>query len=424
MKKYLVFAAAAMLAFVGCNKEGEGEGNGGNTTPVFEATFTLDGEAPALEYGEPVILKGTVSESCDAVIFTGVKKDGENYTTVGEDQNAKLEELTATAEFFADSKEMTDLMVTIKKGKAEAKSYIPVKAVKGEPKGDIWMDDCVTLTAEKVLKTCINAPEAYPNGGGEGSDVKSFIHLRGAQINGKVEHVLSLNQAREIGGSGISIGFCNVLASTNTGTILKEKRGFAIQRAKYWPSGTPGRQCDTVTVNNKKFDPQKADQSAQMTLLNGSWKAGQSEEMTQLYAFVDKLFLNIKEANTNLEKIRAYHQLSEIQKQCDNETLGETEHPTKLPTKGILFRRVDAGHLAKPQMTEGFRAGDYIILRSTKDEEGIKTYYYGIMQIIDIDDDSFAINTENNSLDAKKAEQLFGKTITLDIKAQCELFAK
>ena len=85
----------------------------------------------------------------------------------------------------------------------------------------------------------------------------------------------------------------------------------------------------------------------------------------------------------------------------------------------------NAGHTAPSAPTEGFRAGDYIIFRSKKLEGENTVYYYGLMQILQIPDDSATFTTNPDTgkkyIDQTLAYDLFMKPAYFAVKTQCEI---
>ena len=213
MKKTLFAVAAMALLAVSCNKE-----TGNEQVKPLDATFTLTTElSEALPYGQPTVISGTAvtTAALDSYTFTAVKKVGEAYEAVGEPQAVAAQGNEVSVEFFADSKEMTDIEVVLAAGNQQAKFYFPATAA-GELKGTFWMNDAVMMAATPKLGTNDNDPETYPVAGtGAGSDLPSFFSMRGAEVNGEVKHILSLNDAREVGGVDVSMAWVNVIQNTS-----------------------------------------------------------------------------------------------------------------------------------------------------------------------------------------------------------------
>ena len=83
MKRTLFILSVAALAFVGCNKE-----NGKDQVKPLDATREFKDATLELVYGEPVTVEATaVTEATiEKVVLKAVKKSGETYEAVGEDQ--------------------------------------------------------------------------------------------------------------------------------------------------------------------------------------------------------------------------------------------------------------------------------------------------------------------------------------------------
>ena len=144
--------------------------------------------------------------------------------------------------------------------------------------------------------------------------------------------------------------------------------------------------------------------------------------------FVDKLFLDLNEAKTNLEKMKAFWQLSQIQQVLDNSTLGVEENPTNLSNKNMYRRYVEAGQTStKETITEEFRAGDYFIIRTTAGTADAPQYLYGIIQVLQLPDDAYLFTLESEKvagkmcMDKEKTKELFEKPAYFAIKTQCDL---
>ena len=421
MKKILFALAAAALVAVSCNKDGGDE----NTVKPLEATLELTTEVAELPYGQPAEILGTVTTAAtlESYTLTAVKKAGEEYTAVGEAQTFAAEGNEMKVEFFADSKEMTDLEVVLKAGAQEAKFYFPATAV-GELKGTFWMNDAVMMAATPKVGTNDNDPDTYPVAGtGAGSDIPSFFSMRGAEVNGEVKHILSLNEARELGGVDVSMAWVNVLMNTSNNAFIGGQRGLAFVRCNSLTAGTVGRQCDVYEVDGKKIDTGKTDNEFGISAIRGSW-AGDRYDETE-YKFVDKLFLDITKAETNLEKMKAFWALNQIQEVLDNATLGVEENPTNLSNKNMYRRYVEAGQTSAKAMTEEFRAGDYFIIRTTVGTAEAPQHLYGIIQVLQLPDDSFTFTLPSEKVEGKMCmdqeltKQLFEQPAYFAIKTQC-----
>ena len=428
MKKSIFALAAMAIAFVACDKPG----TGGNDKPL-DANLTLTTElTEALPYGQPTEISGTIetAEALETYTLTAVKKAGEEYVAVGEAQ-----EFTATGnemkvQFFADSKEMTDIEVVLAAGKKSAKFYFPATAA-GELKGTVWMNPAVVFKAAPMIDTHENNPEAYPEANtGAGCDLPSFFSMRGVEVNGEVKHVLSLTEARDVMGEKVSMSWVNVLQNTSNKAYIGGQRGLAFVRCNSLNAGTVGRQCDIYEVNGKKImwedGSAKTDNAFSLAAIRGSWAGDRYTE--EEYKFVDKLFLDLKEAETNLEKMKAYWQLSQIQVVLDNATLGVEDNPTNITTKNMYRRYVEAGETsAKEAITEEFRAGDYFIIRTNAGTADAPQYIYGIIQVLQLPDDAFTFTLESAKvagkmcMDKEKTMELFEKPAYFAIKTQCDL---
>ena len=421
MKKTLFAFAAMALVAVSCNKNG-----GDDKVLPLDATFTLTTELDeALPYGQPTPLEGTAvtTATLDSYTLTAVKKSGETYVAVGEAQVFEATGNEMSVLFFADSKEMTDIELTLKAGNQEAKFYFPATA-EGELMGTFWMNDAVMMAATPKVGTNENDPETYPVAGtGAGSDIPSFFSMRGAEVNGEVKHILSLNEAREVGGVDVSMAWVNVLMNTANNVNIGGQRGLAFVRCNSLTAGTVGRQCDVYEVEGKKIDTGKTDNEFGLSAIRGSWAGDRYNE--EEYKFVDKLFLDINKAETNLEKMKAFWELYQIQLVLDNSTLGVEENPTNLSNKNMYRRYVEAGQTSAKAMTEEFRAGDYFIIRTNAGTADAPQYIYGIIQVLQLPDDSgcFTLPSEKVEgkmcMDIEKTAELYEKPAYFSIKTQC-----
>lgn len=422
MKKIFFALAAAALFAVSCNKDGGDD----NTVKPLEATLELTTSVAELPYGQPAEILGTVTTAAtlESYTLTAVKKAGEEYTAVGEAQTFASEGNDMKVEFFADSKEMTDLEVVLKAGAQEAKFYFPATAV-GELKGTFWMNDAVMMAATPKVGTNDNDPDTYPVAGtGAGSDIPSFFSMRGAEVNGEVKHILSLNDAREVGGVDVSMAWVNVLMNTSNNAFIGGQRGLAFVRCNSLTAGTVGRQCDVYEVEGKKIDTGKTDNEFGISAIRGSWAGDRYNE--EEYKFVDKLFLEITKAETNLEKMKAFWAFNQIQAVLDNATLGVEENPTNLSNKNMYRRYVEAGQTsAKEAITEEFRAGDYFIIRTNAGTADAPQYIYGIIQVLQLPDDAYTFTLESEKvpgkmcMDIEKTAELYEKPAYFSIKTQC-----
>lgn len=420
MKKTLLFAAALTMLLASCDKNNDGK-------KELDAEFALE-TVEALTYGEPVALTGTITSNTaiDKVVFTGAKKaeDG-TFSVVGEAQEGSIDGTTASVEFFADSKDINAIEVVLSNSDASKKFYFDAPKVTGEPKGDVYFNDSAVLYPDNKVENHENSPEKYPEEfTGAGSDTKSFFSMHGVKVGGKVEHILSLNDLLAVDGKNASFCFLNVLQNTSNNGFIGSQRGYMYSGMKKTSlgGGTTGRQCDTYKYGDHQIKDENVDSDFTMKYVRGSW-AGKSYH-PELFTAVDNIFVNLKKAETNLEKIKAFYALGEIQRKLDNSTLGVTEEPTSLGGKTYLRKWVGAGN--GKSLEEVQRAGDYIIIRSVRQAEGEETprYYYGLIQVMMFEYDDAQTFVEKDGLrfiDKEKAMDLFMKPVYLDIKTQCEI---
>lgn len=420
MKKTLLFAAALTMLLASCDKNNDGK-------KELDAEFALE-TVEALTYGEPVALTGTITSNTaiDKVVFTGAKKaeDG-TFAVVGEAQEGSIDGTTASVEFFADSKDINAIEVVLSTSDAAKKFYFDAPKVTGEPKGDVYFNDSAVLYPDNKVENHENSPEKYPDEfTGAGSDTKSFFSMHGVKVNGKVEHILSLNDLLAVDGKNASFCFLNVLENTAKNITLGSQRGYMYSGMKRTSlgGGTTGRQCDIYKYGDHQIMDENVDINFTMKYVRGSW-AGKSYH-PELFTAVDNIFVNLKKAETNLEKIKAFYALGEIQRKLDNSTLGVTEEPTSLGGKTYLRKWVGAGN--GKSLEEVQRAGDYIIIRSVRQAKGEETprYYYGLIQVMMFEYDDAQTFVEKDGLrfiDPEKAKDLFMKPVYLDIKTQCEI---
>lgn len=420
MKKTLLFAAALTMLLASCDKNNDGK-------KELDAEFALE-TVGALTYGEPVALTGTITSNTaiDKVVFTGAKKaeDG-TFAVVGEAQEGSIDGTTASVEFFADSKDINAIEVVLSTSDAAKKFYFDAPKVTGEPKGDVYFNDAAVLYPDNKVENHENSPEKYPDEfTGAGSDTKSFFSMHGVKVNGKVEHILSLNDLLAVDGKNASFCFLNVLQNTSNNGFIGSQRGYMYSGMKRSSlgGGTTGRQCDTYKYGDHQIMDENVDINFTMKYVRGSW-AGKSYH-PELFTAVDNIFVSLKKAETNLEKIKAFYALGEIQRKLDNSTLGVTEEPTSLGGKTYLRKWVGAGN--GKSLEEVQRAGDYIIIRSVRQAKGEETprYYYGLIQVMMFEYDDAQTFVEKDGLrfiDPEKAMDLFMKPVYLDIKTQCEI---
>lgn len=420
MKKTLLFAAALTMLFASCDKNNDGK-------KELDAEFALE-TVEALTYGEPVALTGTITSNTaiDKVVFTGAKKaeDG-TFAVVGEAQEGSIDGTTASVEFFADSKDINAIEVVLSNSDASKKFYFDAPKVTGEPKGDVYFNDSAVLYPDNKVENHENSPEKYPEEfTGAGSDTKSFFSMHGVKVGGKVEHILSLNDLLAVDGKNASFCFLNVLQNTSNNGFIGSQRGYMYSGMKKTSlgGGTTGRQCDVYKYGDHQIKDENVDINFTMKYVRGSW-AGKSYH-PELFTAVDNIFVSLKKAETNLEKIKAFYALGEIQRKLDNSTLGVTEEPTSLGGNTYLRKWVGAGN--GKSLEEVQRAGDYIIIRSVRQAEGEETprYYYGLIQVMMFEYDDAQTFVEKDGLrfiDKEKAMDLFMKPVYLDIKTQCEI---
>lgn len=420
MRKTLLFAAALTMLLASCDKNNDGK-------KELDAEFALE-TVEALTYGEPVALTGTITSNTaiDKVVFTGAKKveDG-TFAVVGEAQEGSIDGTTASVEFFADSKDINAIEVVLSTSDAAKKFYFDAPQVTGEPKGDVYFNDAAVLYPDNKVENHENSPEKYPDEfTGAGSDTKSFFSMHGVKVGGKVEHILSLNDLLAVDGKNASFCFLNVLQNTSNNGFIGSQRGYMYSGMKRSSlgGGTTGRQCDTYKYGDHQIMDENVDINFTMKYVRGSW-AGKSYH-PELFTAVDNIFVNLKKAETNLEKIKAFYALGEIQRKLDNSTLGVTEEPTSLGGKTYLRKWVGAGN--GKSLEEVQRAGDYIIIRSVRQAKGEETprYYYGLIQVMMFEYDDAQTFVEKDGLrfiDKEKAMDLFMKPVYLDIKTQCEI---
>lgn len=420
MRKTLLFAAALTMLLASCDKNNDGK-------KELDAEFALE-TVEALTYGEPVALTGTITSNTaiDKVVFTGAKKaeDG-TFAVVGEAQEGSIDGTTASVEFFADSKNINAIEVVLSTSDAAKKFYFDAPKVTGEPKGDVYFNDAAVLYPDNKVENHENSPEKYPDEfTGAGSDTKSFFSMHGVKVGGKVEHILSLNDLLAVDGKNASFCFLNVLENTAKNVVLSSQRGYMYSGMKRSSlgGGTTARQCDIYKYGDHQIMDENVDINFTMKYVRGSW-AGKSYH-PELFTAVDNIFVNLKKAETNLEKIKAFYALGEIQRKLDNSTLGVTEEPTSLGGKTYIRKWVGAGN--GKSLEEVQRAGDYIIIRSVRQAKGEETprYYYGLIQVMMFEYDDAQTFVEKDGLrfiDPEKAKDLFMKPVYLDIKTQCEI---
>ena len=431
MKKSLFAIPFAVLALAACNKD---KGSGPE-----ELNVTLEFAVPTVEmtYGEPAIIKATAvtDATLDRVVLQAVKKNGEIIEAVGEAQECKQEGLEINAEFFADSKEATDIELTLWAGKKCKAFYLPI-TVTGEMPGTVWINDAVTLYADKKVAHNVNDPENFPvENTGAGSDTKSFFSMHGVKIGDKVEHVLSLNELLPVDGLNASMCWLYCLEKTDASnvTYIGSQRGFMFSncKASQLGGGTTGRQCDIANYSGHKIKDENVDLNFSFIVVNGSWAGDRYDEGK--YKLVDRIWLSVGEtADTELARMKAFRALKKIQEELDNSKLGVEDNPTSLGGQAYLRRWTNAGQTATSAPVENFRAGDYIIIRSERKqvaaegEEAVSKYYYGLIQVLMLPDDSkyFTLKSSKGEwmvLDKESSHELFLKPAYFAVKTQCEI---
>ena len=416
MKKTLFAIAMLAVALVACDKEPEGGQD------KLEATLTLaEGVEAAIAegvaYGSPIAIKGTSSVALTEVVLTGVAQNGGAYVAKGSAQTLEQEGTEVDQLWFADTKEATHVEVKVVAGNKAASFYYALGAVEGEWNYGAWCEPTAVLKADGIIDNFQTKPELYPEENtGAGSDTPSFISMNGVNVNGTLKHIVSLNEI--LPGSGENASFCwaNVYKSTDKLVTLTTHRGYVLCDIQTMSAGSIGRQCDLVQYGEHKIDQTKAD-VAKLSRIVGSW-AGKSYDEEE-YTFVDSLFLAIPEKMETLaDQMRAFYQLSEIQRVLDNGTLGVEEEPTNLTNTNMYRRYANA---AKGITAENFRAGDYLIMRYKGGTTEAPIYTYGIIQIMQLYDDTkdFAVNADGlNYIDTNKTENLFYQPNYFNIKCQ------
>ncbi len=409
------------VALVACDKESEGGQD------KLEATLTLaEGVEAAIAegvaYGSPIAIKGTSSVALTEVVLTGVAKSGESYVAKGSAQTLEQEGTEVDQLWFADTKEATHVEVKVVAGNKAAAFYYALGAVEGEWNYGAWCEPTATIMADKKIDNHENNPELYPDENtGAGSDTPSFISMHGVNVNGTLKHIVSLNELLPTNGKEGSLCFCNALMNTSNNVVFGSERGYMFCTIERLNAGTIGRQCDVAKYGEHFLDKAIADEVG-MSRIVGSWDGTNYDE--DEYKFVDSLFMAIpEEIKTLADQMRAHYQLGEIQRVLDNSTLGVENEPTSLSNKNMYRRWGSAGHtsMAKP-LTENFRAGDYLIIRSPRTAKEGVPFSYGIIQIVQLPDDSAAFVTDEATgkkyLDATLSEQLYLKPCYLNIKSQ------
>lgn len=416
MKKSLVLALSAVVAMfaTSCDKDS-------SSKKTLDAEFTLTEQLGTVTYGQPVELEGTVISS--VAITNASAVTAKNGTVVGTAQELKISGDKITGLVFIDSKDAAEITVTLGAGNKSKDFSFPIEKVNpAARKIGFYANDALCMQADSIVQNHVNTPDVFPvEFTGKGSDVPSFFSMLGVKVGNEVKHVLTLTEARERDGEKLSFGWVNVLQNTSNRVYIGGQRGYMFTgcKASALGGGTTGRQCDIYEVDGHQIKDENVDDFG-MTIIRGSWSPEYDEEQ---YKFVDALFINIPSScETELDRVKGIYNLSKIQEVMDNATLGEETEPTSLPNKTYCRRYTDAGHTAKKNLADNFKAGDYLVLRSKVKVGESFEYYYGILQIVQLYDDSAAVTTAENGftcLDTKLAKELFLKPNYFSVKVQC-----
>lgn len=416
MKKSLVLALSAVVAMfaTSCDKDS-------SSKKTLDAEFTLTEQLGTVTYGQPVELEGTVISS--VAITNASAVTAKNGTVVGTTQELKISGDKITGLVFIDSMDAAEITVTLGAGNKSKDFSFPIEKVNpAARKIGFYANDALCMQADSIVQNHVNTPDVFPvEFTGKGSDVPSFFSMLGVKVGNEVKHVLTLTEARERDGEKLSFGWVNVLQNTSNRVYIGGQRGYMFTgcKASALGGGTTGRQCDIYEVDGHQIKDENVDDFG-MTIIRGSWSPEYDEEQ---YKFVDALFINIPSScETELDRVKGIYNLSKIQEVMDNATLGEETEPTSLPNKTYCRRYTDAGHTAKKNLADNFKAGDYLVLRSKVKVGESFEYYYGILQIVQLYDDSAAVTTAENGftcLDTKLAKDLFLKPNYFSVKVQC-----
>ena len=416
MKKSLVLALSAVVAMfaTSCDKDS-------SSKKTLDAEFTLTEQLGTVIYGQPVELEGTVISS--VAITNASAVTAKNGTVVGTAQELKISGDKITGLVFIDSMDAAEITVTLGAGNKSKDFSFPIEKVNpAARKIGFYANDALCMQADSIVQNHVNTPDVFPvEFTGKGSDTPSFFSMLGVKVGNEVKHVLTLTEARERDGEKLSFGWVNVLQNTSNRVYIGGQRGYMFTgcKASALGGGTTGRQCDIYEVDGHQIKDENVDDFG-MTIIRGSWSPEYDEEQ---YKFVDALFINIpSECETELDRVKGIYNLSKIQEVMDNATLGEETEPTSLPNKTYCRRYTDAGHTAKKNLADNFKAGDYLVLRSKVKVGESFEYYYGILQIVQLYDDSAAVTTAENGftcLDTKLAKDLFLKPNYFSVKVQC-----
>ena len=416
MKKSLVLALSAVVAMfaTSCDKDS-------SSKKTLDAEFTLTEQLGTVTYGQPVELEGTVISS--VAITNASAVTAKNGTIVGTAQELKISGDKITGLVFIDSMDAAEITVTLGAGNKSKDFSFPIEKVNpAARKIGFYANDALCMQADSIVQNHVNTPDVFPvEFTGKGSDTPSFFSMLGVKVGNEVKHVLTLTEARERDGEKLSFGWVNVLQNTSNRVYIGGQRGYMFTgcKASALGGGTTGRQCDIYEVDGHQIKDENVDDFG-MTIIRGSWSPEYDEEQ---YKFVDALFINIPSScETELDRVKGIYNLSKIQEVMDNATLGEETEPTSLPNKTYCRRYTDAGHTAKKNLADNFKAGDYLVLRSKVKVGESFEYYYGILQIVQLYDDSAAVTTAENGftcLDTKLAKDLFLKPNYFSVKVQC-----
>lgn len=415
-KTFLVFASIVLMVAACDKKQGE------NTQKPLEAEFNLNEAIGSVVYGQPVQIEGTVVATVGiekAVIIT--TKD-EN--SVGTEQELKINGDKISGFAFVDSKEANSFKLTLSAAGKSKDFNLPIEKLE-LPATELgfYANDVLAMQADSLVQNHVNTPELFPDEfTGKGSDAPSFFSMLGVKVNGETKHLLNLTEARALDGKNLSFCWVNVLQNTANRAFIGGQRGYMFSgcKASSLGGGTTGRQCDIYEVDGHQIKDENIDNFG-MTVVVGQWNSSYNEKV---YKFVDSLWINIPEkCETELDKVKGAYNLSKIQQVLDNSTLGEETEPTSLANKTYLRRYADAGDTSKKDLVENFKAGDYVILRSkVAVGEDEFQYYYGILQIVQLYDDTQAMKTNENGkvyIDREKAHDLFLQPNYFAVKAQC-----
>lgn len=421
---FTALAIAISLSFVtSCSDDSDG--GEANVTVTLEQASLGD-----LNFGDEVVVSGTFSgsSSVTSIALTGVKQSGESYTAQGDLQSVSGVSGSSgsfSTNYFVDNNTMTHIEVRAYVGSNSKATYLPISSVTGEPDGLAYVEE-ILMKADTMVWNGENRPAIYAAGEGAESSTPSFFSIHGVEIDGETKHVLSLSEMRAVQGYNGSFCFLNVLENTSktpeTQAYIGSQRGFMFSSllSTSLSGGTTGRQCDVYEVNGNKINDNYID-AATFKIAAGSWYWAGDADREARYNFVDSLYAEIAkvDATTIAGQARINFMLGKIQTRLDNATLGEEVEPTNLGALTYARQRTNAGDTSTSEMTENFRAGDYIILKSLNDGK----YYYGILYIKQLEDDSPYLIDVNGltKLDKTQTDQLFLKACIFEVKTQTKL---